>query len=73
MYLICGNYCSTSRDVYYLAMVEKVKAEADFPVTLGKAVHEAIAEAIKQSKKLKFDADPPEYDDERINRAVKLI
>jgi len=72
MYLICNNYCSTGRDVY-LAMVEKVKVEAEFPVALGKAVHEAIAEAIRQSKKLKFDADPREYDDERINRAVKLI
>jgi CRISPR-associated protein Csa1 len=73
MYLICSSYCPSGRDVYF-AMVERAKGEADFPISLGKAVHEALAEAIRQSKKLNFDASPPaEYEDKRINRAVKLV
>jgi CRISPR/Cas system-associated exonuclease Cas4 (RecB family) len=30
-------------------MVEKAKGEADFPISPGKAVHEALAEAIRRS------------------------
>jgi len=72
MYLICGNYCSSGRDVYF-AMVEKVRGEEEFPLTLGKCIHNALAEAVRQAKRLNFDSKPPEFGDERINRAVKLV
>ncbi|MCS7131084.1 MAG: CRISPR-associated protein Cas4, partial [Archaeoglobaceae archaeon] len=47
MFLICSNYCPTSRDIY-LFMVEKVRGEENFPIKLGKAVHNAVASAIKE-------------------------
>jgi CRISPR-associated protein Csa1 len=72
MYLICGNYCPSGRDVYF-TIVEKVKGEEEFPLALGKSVHYALAEAIRQAKRLNFDAKPPEFKDERIDRAVKLV
>jgi CRISPR-associated protein Csa1 len=72
MYLICGNYCPSGRDVYF-TIVEKVKGEEEFPLALGKSVHYALAEAIRQAKRLNFDAKPPEFKDERIERAVKLV
>lgn len=72
MYLICGNYCSSGRDVYF-TMVEKVKGEELFPLSLGKAVHNAVAGAIREAKKLNFDAKPFECGDERVNKAVKLV
>jgi CRISPR-associated protein Csa1 len=70
MYLICGDYCSTGRDVY-LSMVEKIKGEEHFKMHLGKAVHNAIAEAIKAARSLNFDASPVKYDSESLNIAVK--
>ncbi len=70
MYLICSRYCPTSRDVY-LTMVEKVRGEESFPVTLGKAIHEAVAKAIRDAKNRNFSAEPPKYDKEMLNVAVK--
>ncbi len=72
MYLICGNYCSSGRDVYF-AIVEKAEREEEFPITLGKAVHDAVAMAIKEAKRLNFNAAPPEYGNEKIDRAIRLV
>jgi len=72
MYLVCSSYCKTARDVY-LTMVEGKKGEEDFNISLGKAVHEAIAGAIREAKKLNFDAEPPEQENETIQCAVNLV
>lgn len=62
MYLICNDYCKTARDVY-LIMVERKRGEKDLSIRLGKAVHEAIAEAVRQARKLNFQvrAEPNEF------------
>lgn len=72
MYLICSSYCPSARDVYF-AMVEKVKGEENFPITLGKAVHSAVANAIREAKKLNFSSSPPITGNEAIDKAVRLI
>lgn len=72
MYLICSKYCETNRDVY-LAMVEKVRGEESFQIKLGKAVHEAVSDAIDNAKSLDFSPEPKRCEDEQINSAVRLI
>ena len=75
MYLICSKYCETSRDVF-LAMVEKVPASETFHVKLGKAVHEAVADAIKKARNLSFDTmremKEKDYGEKRISKAAEL-
>lgn len=72
MYLICSTYCPNARDVY-LTMVERVRGEESFAVKFGKALHEAVASAVREAKKLNFNSSPPVSGNEAIDRAVKLI
>ncbi len=72
MYLICSRYCPTARDVY-LALVEKVKGAETFSITLGKAVHNAIAEAVREAKRGNFNCEPPEHENEAVMIAVKAV
>ena len=70
MYLICNDYCKTARDVY-LIMVEGKRGEEDLSIKLGKAVHEAIANAIREARKLNFHAGIESG--ETIQNAVKGV
>jgi len=72
MYLICSTYCKTARDVY-LSMVERKKGEEDFSIVLGRAIHESVANAIREAKKLNFDAKPKIEGNEAIQRAANLV
>ena len=72
MYLICSTYCKTARDVY-LSMVEKVKGKENFSIILGKIVHETVANAIREAKKLNFDAKLNVQENETIQRAANLV
>jgi len=77
MYLICSTYCKTARDVY-LSMVERRKGEEDMNIRLGKVIHETVANAIREAKKLNFDAKPvkhanPDIQNEAIENAVNMI
>ena len=71
MYLICSTYCKTARDVY-LTVVEKKKGEEDLNIRLGRAVHETVARAIREAKKLNFNAKP-EIKDEAVEDAVNMV
>ncbi|MEM2086533.1 MAG: type I-A CRISPR-associated protein Cas4/Csa1 [Archaeoglobaceae archaeon] len=72
MFLICSNYCPTSRDAY-LYLVEKVRGEETFAIKLGKAVHNAVANSIREAKKVNFEAKPIENDNEQINKAIRSV
>ncbi len=72
MYLICSNYCPTSRDCY-LTIVKKLRGEENFWIKLGKAIHDAVANAIREARRLRFDSSPKMDGNEAIDRAVKLI
>lgn len=60
MYLICGDYCPTSRDVY-LNRVEGKWGEWSHPLSLGRVLHDTVDEAYNRVKKLEFDADFSEW------------
>lgn len=72
MYLICSTYCKTARDVY-LSMVKREKGEEDFSIVLGRIIHESVANAIREAKKLNFDAKPKIQGNEAIQRAANLV
>jgi CRISPR-associated protein Csa1 len=72
MYLICSKYCDMARDAF-LAMVEKQKGEETFQILLGKAVHEAIAKAVREARSLNFDAKLPEHENDKIKEAIQLV
>lgn len=71
MYLICSTYCKTARDVY-LTMVERRKGEENLNIRLGRIIHETIARAIREAKKLNFDAKP-DVRDEAVESAVNMV
>ncbi|HID43116.1 MAG TPA: type I-A CRISPR-associated protein Cas4/Csa1 [Archaeoglobaceae archaeon] len=71
MYLICSKYCDTARDVF-LAMVEKRRGKENFQIMLGKAVHDAIAKAVREAKNLNFDAEI-KHEDDKIKDAIELV
>ncbi len=54
MYLICGNYCPTSRDVY-LNRVEKKTGEWNHQLSLGRVIHDTVAWAFTISREGEFD------------------
>lgn len=72
MYLICSNYCSTARDCYFIA-IKKLRGEENFWIKLGKAIHDAVANAIREARKLNFNATPKKSENELIDKAVELI
>lgn len=72
MYLICSQYCPSMRDVY-LTMVERVRGEENFSISLGKAIHNAISQAIKEAKKGSFNSTPPAHENDTINSAVRQV
>ncbi len=54
MYLICSNYCPTSRDLY-LKRVEKRRGEWNHPLSLGKVIHDTVARAYTLAREGEFD------------------
>ncbi|MEM3928478.1 MAG: type I-A CRISPR-associated protein Cas4/Csa1 [Archaeoglobaceae archaeon] len=72
MYLICSSYCSTARDCY-LIVVKKLRGEENFWIKLGKVVHETVANAIREARKLNFNATPKKNGNEHIDKVVELL
>lgn len=60
MYLICGDYCPNSRDIY-LNRIEGKKGEWNHPLSLGKVIHDTVNEAYNRARAMEFDADFQEW------------
>ncbi len=60
MYLICGDYCPTSRDIY-LNRVEQKRGEWNHPLSLGKVMHDTVNEAYNRARAMEVDADFKEW------------